>query len=248
MRKETEGYDYILVDELQLFDPQERSALELLGRAKKGVPFVTAEDPSQGVFAALNTRSRVAQNEPIYLNTVHRFNIEIFELISFIYQKFPLNTLPLRIEGNKDHGPGRPLLYTCTNDQSAVEKAADEAEKYSKISGQYDRICLATLGDVDGKLVEELTRRRLFVTRLEGFDDVEQLAYSKRSIIVAPWQFVGGTQFSHVIVVAAAISPPSSQFGRLRELIAVYLSCSRASKSLSVVCSSYTPTVLWDAK
>ena len=39
MRKETEGYDYIFVDELQLFDPQERSALELLGRSRRGVPF-----------------------------------------------------------------------------------------------------------------------------------------------------------------------------------------------------------------
>ena len=84
--------------------------------------------------------------------------------------------------------------------------------------------------------------------RLQGFDDVEQLAYCKRSIIVAPWQFVGGTQFSHVVVVAAAISAPTSQFGKLRELIAVYLSCSRASQSLAVVCSNYTPSVLRDAK
>src|SRR5690606_32275681 len=99
-----------------------------------------------------------------------------------------------------------------------------------------DRICLATLGDVDIELATALSDKKLLVTRLASFDDVEQLSYSKRSIIVAPWQFVGGTQFSHVIVVSSAINQPSSQFGKLRELISIYLSCSRAAQSLSIVC------------
>ncbi|MDP3897798.1 MAG: hypothetical protein Q8Q62_14090, partial [Mesorhizobium sp.] len=90
MKRETEGYDYILVDELQLFDPQERAALELLGRTKGGVPFITAEDPSQGVFSALNSRRTNVDNVPVYLDTVHRFNKEIFEFINFVYRQFPL--------------------------------------------------------------------------------------------------------------------------------------------------------------
>ncbi len=248
MRKETEGYDYILVDELQLFDPQERSSLELLGRSKKGVPFVTAEDPSQGVFSALNARPGMTQNELVYLDTVHRFNNEIFDLISYIYQKFPLNTLPLRIEREKENGTEKPHLYTCTSDDSAIDRATSLAEKIYNSSSPSDRICLATLGDVDNQLAGALEKRGLLVTKLASFDDVEQLAYSKRSIVVAPWQFVGGTQFSHVIVVAAAIAQPLSQFGKLRELISVYLSCSRAAQSLNVVCSSYTPAVIWEAK
>lgn len=248
MRKETDGYDYILVDELQLFDPQERAALELLGRSKKGVPFVTAEDPSQGVFAALNSRPGITQNELVYLDTVHRFNQEIFDLISYIYQKFPLNTLPLKIQRTHENGDGKPELYMCKSDISAVEKAVNLAETLNESSSPSDRICLATLGDVDSILAEKLEERKLLVTRLASFDDVEQLAYSKRSIVVAPWQFVGGTQFSHVIVVAAAIVPPESQFGKLRELISVYLSCSRAAQSLNIICSNYTPAVIWEAK
>lgn len=248
MRKETDGYDYILVDELQLFDPQERSALELLGRSKKGVPFVTAEDPSQGVFSALNARPGMAQDELVYLETVHRFNREIFELISYIYQKFPLNTLPLRVEPSKDPVVKRPCLYTCAGDASAIDFVAKLAESINSEAAPSDRICLATLGDIDDELVRKLEGRRLPITRLSGLDDVEQLTYSKRSIVVAPWQFVGGTQFSHVIVVAAAISAPQSQFGKLRELISVYLACSRAAQSLHVVCSTYTPSVIWEAK
>lgn len=248
MRKETDGYDYIMVDELQLFDPQERSALELLGRSKKGVPFITAEDPSQGIFAALNARPGIYQNELVYLDTVHRFNREIFELISYIYQKFPLNTLPLKIDASKSAQKQLPCLYTAENDVNAIKLAADLAENINNSATPSDRICIATLGDVDVQLADALNARRLLVTRLASFDDVEQLAYSKRSIIVAPWQFIGGTQFSHVIVVAAAIAAPQSQFGKLRELISVYLSCSRAAHSLNIVTSGYVPAVIWEAK
>ena len=248
MRKETDGYDYIMVDELQLFDPQERSALELLGRSKKGVPFITAEDPSQGIFAALNARPGIYQNELVYLDTVHRFNREIFELISYIYQKFPLNTLPLKIDASKSAQKQLPCLYTAENDVNTIKLAADLAEKINNSATPSDRICIATLGDVDVELADALNARRLLVTRLASFDDVEQLAYSKRSIIVAPWQFIGGTQFSHVIVVAAAIAAPQSQFGKLRELISVYLSCSRAAHSLNIVTGGYVPAVIWEAK
>lgn len=248
MRKETDGYDYILIDELQLFDPQERSALELLGRSRKGVPFITAEDPTQGVFSALNSRNASKSNQLVYLDTVHRFNKEIFDLISYIYQKFPLNTLPLKIEKPRELSATLPRLFTCSTDGAAVACAADLANTINESASPTDRICIATLGDVDIQLAEILEQKRLIVTRLASFDDVEQLAYSKRSIIVAPWQFVGGTQFSHVIVLAAAISQPHSQFGKLRELISVYLSCSRATQSLTIVCSDYTPAVLADAK
>lgn len=248
MRKETEGYDYIFVDELQLFDPQERSALELLGRSKRGVPFITAEDPSQGVFSALSNRTSLYQNNPVYLDTVHRFNKNIFDLISYIYQKFPLNTLPLKIESSKNLQIEAPHLYSTKDDKEAVSLVASLAEKINETAEASDRICIATLGDVDTDLIVALTKCRLSVTRLASFDDVEQLAYSKRSIIVAPWQFIGGTQFSHVIVVAAAITSPKSQFGKLRELISVYLSCSRAAESLSIVSGSYTPAVISEAK
>lgn len=248
MRKETDGYDYIMVDELQLFDPQERSALELLGRSKKGVPFTTAEDPSQGVFSALNSRRREVQNNPVYLETVHRFNKGIFDLIGYIYQKFPLNTIPLRIDSSKPEHQDHPRLYNMETDEMAIDLTVKLAIKSNDESVASDRICIATLGDVDALLVSALEANKLPVTRLESFDDVEQLAYSKRSIIVAPWQFVGGTQFSHVIVVAAAITPPSSPFGKLRELTSIYLASSRAAQSLSIVCSNYTPSVLSEAK
>ena len=56
MRRQTEGYDYILVDELQLFGPQERLAISLLASTRTGFAWAAAEDPSQGVFSSLYGR------------------------------------------------------------------------------------------------------------------------------------------------------------------------------------------------
>lgn len=247
MRKETEGYDYVFVDELQLFDPQERSALELLGRSKKGIPFITAEDPAQGVFSALNSRRANVDNVPVYLEIVHRFNRQIFEFISFVYQKFPLNALPLRIHDTRGAGKGRPAIHSCANEDAAITKAADIVQSIYQKAGTGDRICVATLGDVDADIAKNLTARKLNLTRLESFDDVERLAYSKRSIVVAPWQFIGGTQFTHVVVLAMRLAQPNSQFDRLREMISVYLSCSRATETLDLICAGYVPAVIADA-
>lgn len=106
---------------------------------------------------------------------------------------------------------------------------------------------MVTLGDVDAELIASLQGHGLVVTRLESFDDVEQLSYRRRSIVVSPWQFIGGTQFAHVLVLALGINEQTSQFGRLREMIAVYLSCSRAADTLKIICASYIPPVLSDA-
>lgn len=247
MRKETDGYDFIIVDELQLFDPQERSALELLGRSRKGVPFITAEDPSQGVFAALNVRRPSVDNVPVYLDTVHRFNHEIFNFISFLYQKFPLNAVPLKIAEQREKGKSPPSLVMCASDDIALDRTVEIVRQLSDTAAASQRICVVTLGDVDRSLVAKLEDSGLVVTRLESFDDVEQLAYRKKSIVVSPWQFIGGTQFSHVVVLAMKMNEQTSQFGRLREMVSVYLSCSRAADTLKIVCSTYVPPVLSEA-
>lgn len=248
MRRETEGYDYIFVDELQLFDSQERLALELLGRARVGVPFFTAEDPSQGVFAPLHRRQASGGvDSSVYLDAVHRFDESIFDFIRFIYQKFPLNTVPLRIDPKKAGASTLPTMHLCESDEQAIIRATSiVSEATSNMSGER-RLCVITVGDLDDQLVAQLTAHSAQVIQLRSFDDVEQLSYTKRAVIVAPWQFVGGTQFSNVVVVVAGSKPVNTAFGRLRELTGLYLACSRAAERLDVVCGLHVPSVLEEA-
>lgn len=247
-RRETDGYDFIFVDELQLFDSQERLALELLGRSRTGVPFVTAEDPSQGVFAPLHRRQASGGvDTSVYLNAVHRFDPAIFETIKFIYQRFPLNTIPLRIDAKRETNGGVPVTYLCDDDDAAIQKSVECVKQATaEIAGE-KRLCVITLGDVDDKLFCALGRANVPLVQLRGFDDVEQLSYRKRSVVLAPWQYVGGTQFSHVLVVAAGMRRANSSFGKLRELTAIYLACSRAVERLEIVCGDIVPTVLSEA-
>lgn len=248
IKKETEGYDFVVIDELQLFDPQERSSLELLGRSRKSVPFITAEDPSQGVFAALNSRRAIVHNAPVYFDTVHRFNRPIFDFVSFLYQKFPLNAVPLRIANSTAKGSARPELFSCGTNESAVAKVADLVGAFAEGISDTQRVCVITLGDVNDTLIQALERKSgIVVSRLESFDDIEQLSYRKKSIVVSPWQFIGGTQFSHVIVLALGMEDQQSRFGRLREMTSIYLACSRATDILAVVSAGYTPAILNDA-
>lgn len=248
MRRETEGYDYIFVDELQLFDSQERLALELLGRSRGGVPFVTAEDPSQGIFAPLHRRQASSGvDASVYLKAVHRFDSSIFELIKFIYQKFPLNTIPLRIDSTRPSGGARPVLYRCEDDEVAIDCARRcVSEAVSSLEGDR-RVCVVTLGDVDDELTAALASANIPVVQLRGFDDIEQLSYRRKSVVVAPWQYVGGTQFSHVVVLAAGTGDADTSFGRLRELTAIYLASSRAAEHLEIVCGFHVPSVVQEA-
>lgn len=248
MRRETEGYDFILVDELQLFDPQERACLELLGRSKNGVPFVSAEDPSQGVFSALNARRTSTSNELIYLETLHRFRKGIFDFISFIYQKFPLNALPLRVESEADDSIKRPTMLICDEGEDRSKFVASIVSEVNSNSFPAGTICVITIGDDDHAIASALREKRIHCTELHSFDDVEKLAYVKRTVVVSPWEFIGGTQFDHVIVAAFGVSKPELQFARLREMISVYLACSRAAESLRIVVQGYIPGVISDAQ
>lgn len=249
MRRESDGFDYIFVDELQLFDAQERSAIELLGRSSTGIPFTTAEDPSQGVFSALNARRpRVSLDQSVYLDCVHRFDPKIFSFIKFIYQRFPLNSIPLRIDTKKVEVAQAPCLYLTESDEDALDWVARRIQEIlSQTAARADRTCVATLGDIEDALAEKLNAIKVPIVQLRSFDDVEQLSYRKKSVVLAPWQFIGGTQFSNVVVVVAGMQVPNTAFARLRELTAIYLACSRAAVSLDIVCGLYIPQVLQDA-
>jgi hypothetical protein len=249
MKRESEGYDFIFVDELQLFDSQERLAIYLLARSSSGIPITTAEDPSQAVFSALNSRA-VARGVDlsIYLQSVHRFEPKIFNVVKFIYEKFPLNTVPLKIDAHPQSSADMPVARFAGSDFGAIEWAARRANEIWKfLSNREGRLCVVTLGDVDQSLRERIGAYNLQVVRLQSFDDVEQLTYRKRAVVISPWQFIGGTQFSHVIVVSAGESQPLTSFARLRELTSLYLACSRAVTSLEIICGDYVPQLVREA-
>lgn len=248
VRRETDGYDYILIDELQLFDSQERLAISLLSRSRPGMLFLSVEDPSQGMFSALNERgSALRPGDKVYLEETHRFRAGLFEFISFLYAQFPLNAAPLRVALSEQKVRKPRLIQTTSTDEVVslcVERAREVAE--SKEKGR--RLCVICVGPMEQRIFDAIRGADASAcVMLRSFDDVELLSYQRKAAVVSSWQFVGGTQFSDVVLVAAGVPRPTTAHAKLRELTAIYLGSSRASSALEILCDSRVPDVLQSA-
>jgi hypothetical protein len=244
VRRETDGYDFILIDELQLFDSQERLAVSLLSRSKPGMKFLSVEDPSQGVFSATNGRSEaIKASQNIYLKETHRFRAGLFEFISFLYGQFALNAEPIKVSLSESKSRKPRLVQVSDNDLAAW--CVTRVREVSASKDKSRRICIVCIGEVEGEIYDAIVEDKdLSAVWLKSYDDVEKLSYQRRAAVVSSWQFVGGTQFTDVLLVVAGLKKPGNPHSKLRELTAIYLGASRASSNLDIVYDSRVPDVI----
>ncbi|WP_421178613.1 UvrD-helicase domain-containing protein [Aeromonas enteropelogenes] len=244
LKRESEGYDIIVVDELQLFDAQERFSLSLLSSSLDTTTFITAEDPSQGLFSNImpNWRNGIpsyrSDRKSIRLNKSVRFTPSILQLIYKLYSAFPLNAEKLEIDEEINPNTDKPFIALEASPEAAIEKSCSIV---SELSGQLDpesRLAVITLNNSLDEVILKMKNKGIQnITRISGLDDVEKLTYSKRTIVVGEWQYLGGTQFTHVLIVAPEGTTASSAFAKIRELTALYVAASRASRWLRIVIS-----------
>ena len=247
VKRETDGYDYILIDELQLFDAQERLAVSLLSRAKPGMVFLSVEDPSQGMFSAVNDRSEALRaKDRVYLEETHRFRAGLFEFISYLYGRFPLNATAIRVV-RSDSKVRKPRVVQISGEKAVTQFCVEKAKEVAASKEKGRRVCIVCINAPEGAIITGIQNAGLSVVRLESFDDVELLSYQRRAAVVSSWQFIGGTQFSDVVLVVSGIVSATNAHARLRELTAIYLGASRASSSLDIVCDTRVPDVLQSA-
>lgn len=245
VRRETDGYDFILIDELQLFDSQERLAISLLSRSRPGMLFLSVEDPSQGMFSALNERgSALRPKDKVYLEETHRFRAGLFEFISFLYAQFPLNAAPIRVALSEQKAR-KPRLVQTTSMEDVLSLCVERAREVAESREKGRRFCAICVGPLEQKIFDAIRQADVSAcVLLRSFDDVELLSYQRKAAVVSSWQFVGGTQFSDVVLVTAGVPKPTTAHAKLRELTAIYLGSSRASSALEILCDSRIPEVL----
>ncbi len=248
VRRETEGYDYILIDELQLFDSQERLAISLLSRSKPGMEFLSVEDPSQGLFSRVNERTKALKaRESYYLEEPHRFRAGLVDFIAFLYRKFPLNQIPLKFS-TSETVVRKPRLFVISSKEDRAEWCRQKVASVMTSKDRARRICFVCLGDEDQLVYDALKDTDYSVVRMMSYDDVEKLSYQKRSVVIAQWQYVGGTQFTDVALMIPPVARPANAHARLRELTSIYLGTSRASSDLDIVCTARVPEIIQEAK
>lgn len=247
VKREVDGYDYLLIDELQLFDAQERLAVSLLSRSKPGMIFLSVEDPAQGLFSAINSKSRVmgASND-VYLEQAHRFRSGLFEFISYLYGKFPLNATAIKV-ARPDSRKRMPRIVKCETRSSVIAYCKERVSEVVASTEKDRRICIVCVSAVEDEIYRELKSSGEQVVRLSSFDDVEMLTYQRKSAVISSWQFVGGTQFSDVLLVVSGLQRPTNVYSKIKELTAIYLGASRASSALDVVCERRIPDIIQGA-
>lgn len=247
VKRDSLGYDIIFVDELQLFGAQERMALTLLSRSQDKPIFVTAEDPSQGVFAAVSPAWRNGavlskDSKPIELSTVHRFNKGILALVKHIYMSFPLNAGAIAIEAGSSANEGAPpLLFEYDNYVGLEESVVSLVREMHRHGGS---VAVISINYDSRKLANRLKENIPNIVLVESLDDIEQLTYRRKSIVVGGWSFLGGTQFDRVIVIGDRLGAGQTAFDRMRDLVSLYVAASRASKELKLVLTQGVPDVI----
>lgn len=247
VKREVDGYDYLLIDELQFFDAQERLAISLLSRSKPGMIFLSVEDPAQGLFSAINSKSRVmGASSDVYLEQAHRFRSGLFEFISYLYGKFPLNAAAIKV-AKPDSRKRMPKVVKCENNSGVIAYCKERALEVAGSTEKDRRICIVCVSSVEDEIYKELKNSGVQVVRLSSFDDVEMLSYQRKSAVVSSWQFIGGTQFSDVLLVVSGLQRPGNVYAKIKELTAIYLGSSRASSALDIICDRRVPDVVQGA-
>ncbi|NOT88857.1 MAG: hypothetical protein HOP03_11820 [Lysobacter sp.] len=244
VKRETEGYDFILIDELQLFDAQERMAISLLSRAKPGMVFLSVEDPSQGMFSTVNERSEALRaRSDVYLEETHRFRAGLFEFISYLYSRFPLNATAIKVS-RAEARSRKPHIVQLTGKEAIAQFCVGRAREVDSAKEKGRRLCVVCISPLEDAVFDGLKSAGFAAVRLASFDDVELLSYQRKTAIVSSWQFIGGTQFTDVILIVSGLARPANAHAKLRELTAIYLGSSRASSALDIVCDGRIPDVL----
>ena len=252
LRRETEGYDRIFVDELQYFDAQERLVLSLLASAPDSATIITAEDPTQGLFSTISEHwrggvSTRTENKYISLDGMHRFTPAIMAFVKHLYMQFPLNAQPIQ-SGEEAHNIDNiPEVVAYASRDEGIDAVKQLIQTTYNSLGSEERLAVIGIDTECKEIADALRALGINSMYIESLEDTERLQHARRSVVVGDWRFLGGTQFTHVIVLSSNLNPAGGGFVRIRRLNALYVASSRASQRLVLVVMGNTPQEVADA-
>jgi len=259
LRRGDIGYDLIFVDELHLFNEQERMALSFLSRDSASHPVMfMALDPRQspaesyagatvGVISATESGeadAALGRIEAVDLRTVHRFSPEILDLVRHINSAYPAVDLGEdwsldvdRLETSVSATGRRPVL--AVHDDRAGEVAAVFGEAMQDLAGRAadERVAIVIVDPLALERYAAAEAKGVALAVVRGRDEVDALRYSRRAIVLGPAEYLAGLQFHSVVVCglpAASDRRANLGYERRRLLSLLYLAVSRATTSVSI--------------
>lgn len=260
LKRDKEGYDLIFVDELHLFNEQERLVLHYLTRSADEYPkMLMALDPRQAPSEAYvgfpmaqvttgqsgTADQYLGEVTSVNLSTVHRFTPEILALVRHIHRSYPALELGAdwevdieSVESSAQHGE-QPSLRVYQTREDEVTAALERAQTLASGADAKERVAVIVLDALALTRFEAATHDSpgAFCI-IQSRDDVDTLRYRKRSIVLSAAEYVGGLQFDYVVVAGFPDAPQGmGNFGhqRRRFLSLLYLAVSRAARHVELL-------------
>jgi hypothetical protein len=257
------GYDVIFVDEMHLFNAQERLIFHhLLADGNKAPLVVMALDPKQSpreVFTdvtderdtkpvSIYQRARLPNSTQIDLEDVYRYTPEIERLIRVVIDAVPGLTLGddwdvPRGRSVIESGPTPSMAIVATKNEMfrvSVTLAKDSVRNARSRGGRVAILCL------DDERFSEYApaatgQHPKDIIVLKSRDDTEKLRYAHRKIVFSTPEYVAGQQFDTVVLADVNRNQvPLGNFvgHQLRRFLSeLYLGLSRAEYRLIILAS-----------
>lgn len=251
--RKKEGYDYIFVDEMQLFNAQEKAVLQYLTKDPQRYPvLIMAMDPKQSVdevysqfgitdvFNGMNPEIEKEFGCPvdICLAEAYRYTKQILRFLKHIDSAYPTldfgddwNNKIRNTSSNQEEG-FLPKFYYYENKKNEIRKAIELA---NELSGSCRVAILSLQDDLFEMLISE-TKDNTNFKIIDSSKITHTLKHVKRNVFVSKPSYVIGLQFDIVILVGCYSiyndNAPNQSCYRRRFLNDLYLGASRAKKDL----------------
>lgn len=237
-RRQRDGFDSILIDEVHLFNMNELSVLHYLSRSDKSIPISYSVDRAQAVgdlgwneteFNELFDGETINGDSSINVKAVFRSAPDIVDLAfsvtssgANLFTNFnnPLDLASTTFTADEEKKCQRPCYLMAADDDDLIQityREVDRLAKDMKISK--DKILVVVFSDA---LLKELTRTWRIANRsfklLEKRGDYSTVSDAERSgsVLVSSPELVGGLEFDAVIIVGCdkgRLPPDSSASG-----------------------------------
>lgn len=260
--RKKEGYDFIFVDEMQLFNAQEKMVLSYLSKDPEKYPMlIMAMDPKQSVdqvysdygvtevFNGINPKidKMIGKTQDFCLDTAYRYTPEILNFLKHIDSSYPAMDFIENWNNNikktvsKQGNGTKPQLVLCEDEESEIVFALKKAEN---LAGGM-RVAVLTLQDNLFPKIKSSIRNKVDFKIVDSLTLTHSLKYVKRNIFVSKPAYVIGLQFDAIILVGCYSifreSAPNQSYYIRRFLSDLYLGASRAKSTLVLVGNKKAP-------
>lgn len=262
--REREGFDVVFVDELHLFNRQERMTLHQLMRSSSKLPIIImAYDVKQSIRDNFNGSSQslsddkgfpknlgLGQTERFELKEGFRYTTEIAQVLESIDQTFPAAGIseelgedwkPTHFSGTKNQGI-RPVLVTATSSLEIFDTVFPRANRMAKKLQKGSRVAVLCASDTLFKKYAESGKYKDHFIAITDREQLSNLRHAGKRFVFSMPEFVAGMQFDTVYLIEVnegeVDQGPYATGAKRRFVSLVYLGASRAEKVLELYSSA----------